>query len=46
MLDRFKTTAESRKAMDELLIAADGKSKTLTDFETDRICSIASLMRV
>lgn len=46
MLDRFKTTDESRRAMVELLCTADGKSKTLTDSETNRICSIASLMKV
>jgi len=46
VLDRFKTTDESRKAMVELLCTADGKSKTLSDSETHRICSIASLMKV
>jgi len=45
-LERYKTTANSRRAMDELLIAADAGVKTLTDSETNRICSIASLMRV
>lgn len=46
MLERFKTTAESRRAMDELLIASDTETKTLTDSEANRICCIASLMRV
>ena len=46
MLDRFKTTPESQKAMDDLLIAAEIKTETLPDFETNRICSIASLMMV
>jgi len=46
MLDRFKTTAESRKAMNELLCAADARTETFTDSETNRICSIASLMKV
>jgi cytidylate kinase len=46
MLDRFKTTSESRKAMNELLMNADAHAKNFTDFETDRICSIASLMKV
>lgn len=46
MLERFKTTAKSRRAMDELLIAADAGAKTLTDSETNHICSIASLMRI
>jgi cytidylate kinase len=45
-LDLFKPTAQSRKAMVELLCTADEKSKTLTDFETDRICSLASVMQV
>lgn len=46
MLERFKTTSKTRRAMNELLIASDTGAKTLTDFETDRICSIASLMTV
>jgi cytidylate kinase len=46
MLDRFKTTSESRKAMDDLLCTADARTETLTDSETNRICSIASLMKV
>jgi cytidylate kinase len=46
MLERFKTTSKNRRAMNELLIASDTGAKTLTDFETDRICSIASLMTV
>jgi cytidylate kinase len=46
MLDRFKTTAESRKAMLEKVCAADARTETLTDSETNRICSIASLMNV
>jgi len=46
MLERFKTTAISQKAMDKLLMAADVGAKTLSDSETYRICSIASLMRV
>ncbi len=46
MLDRFKTTAESRTAMVEQVCAADVRTETLTDFETNRICSIASLMKV
>jgi len=46
MLERFKTTAKSRRAMDELLIAADAGAKTLTDSETNHICSMASLMRI
>jgi cytidylate kinase len=46
MLDRFKTTAESRKAMLEKVCVADARTETLTDSETNRICSIASLMNV
>ena len=46
MLERFKTTAESRRAMDKLLIAADARTETLTDSETNRICAMASLMKV
>jgi len=46
MLERFKTTSKTRRAMNELFIASDTGAKTLTDFETDRICSIASLMTV
>jgi cytidylate kinase len=46
MLDRFKTTPESRRAMNEMLCAADARTETLTDSETSRICSIASLMKV
>ena len=46
MLDQFKTTPESQKAMDELLISADIRTENLTDFETNRIFSIASLMKV
>ena len=46
MLERFKTTSETRRAMDELLINADAQAKKITGFETDRICSIASLMKV
>ncbi|MGA9177105.1 MAG: cytidylate kinase-like family protein [Desulfobacterales bacterium] len=46
MLDRFKTTPESRRAMIELLCTADARTETLTDSEADRICSIASLMKV
>ena len=46
MLDRFKTTDESRRAMVELLCTADAKAKNFTDSETNRICSIASLMKV
>jgi len=46
MLERFKTTAKSRRAMDELLITADAGAKTLTDSETNHICSMASLMRI
>ena len=46
MLDRFKTTSESRRAMVELLCTADARTETLKDSETNRICSIASLMKV
>jgi len=46
MLDRFKTTDESRRAMVELLCATDARTETFTDSETNRICSIASLMKV
>jgi len=46
ILDQFKTTVESRKALYELLGTADGNSKKITDFETNHICSIASLMEV
>jgi cytidylate kinase len=46
MLDRFKTTPESRKAMNDLLCKSDVRTVTLTDSETNRICSIASLMKV
>ena len=46
MLDRFKTTPESRRALIELLCTADARTETVTDSETDRICSIASLMKV
>lgn len=46
MLERFKTTSKTRRAMDELLIASDNGAKTLTDSETNRIRSIASLIRV
>ena len=46
MLDRFKTTSESRRAMIELLCTADARTETLTDSETNRICSIASMMKV
>ena len=46
MLERFKTTSKTRRIMDELLIASDNKAKTLTDSETNRIRSIASLMKV
>jgi len=44
LLEQFKTTAKSRKAMDELLIAAETGAKTLTDFETNHISSIASVV--
>jgi cytidylate kinase len=46
MLDRFKTTDESRRAMVDLLCTADARTETLTDSERNRICSIASLMKV
>jgi cytidylate kinase len=46
MLERFKTTSKTQRAMDELLIASDNGAKTLTDSEANRICSIASLIRV
>ncbi len=46
MLDRFKTTDESRRAMNELLCAADARTETFTDSETNRICAMASLMKV
>ena len=46
MLEKFRTTPESRKAMVDLLCTADARTETLTDSETNRICSIASLMKV
>ena len=46
MLDRFKTTAESRKAMVDQLCTADARTEAFTDSETHHICSIASLMNV
>jgi cytidylate kinase len=46
MSERFKTTAESQKAMDKLLTAIEIGAETLTDFDADRICSQASLMDV
>jgi cytidylate kinase len=46
MMDRFKTKAESRSAMNDQLVAADARTEILTDCETHRICSIASLMKV
>jgi cytidylate kinase len=46
MLDRFKTTDESRRVLVELLCTADVRTETLTDSETNRICAMASLMKV
>lgn len=46
MLDRFRTTAESQRAMNELIIAADAKTETITKSETSHFCSIASLIKV
>ena len=46
MLEKFRTPPESRRAINELLCTADARTETLTDSETQRICSIASLMKV
>jgi cytidylate kinase len=46
MSERYKITEESRGAMNELLCAADARTETFTDSEINRICYMASLMRV
>jgi len=44
LLERFKTTAISQKAMDELVIDSENGAKTFTYFEADRISSVASFV--
>jgi hypothetical protein len=39
-------TDKSRKEMNELLCTADARTETFTDSETNRICAMASLMKV
>jgi cytidylate kinase len=46
ILEKFRTSPESRKAMVDLLCTADARTQNLTDSETNRICSLASLMKV